>query len=152
MGKTYEDLSRRALIKLNKDFDQENDAKLLEYLTENGEKYESISDRMEIEIANYLTCVAEGRLSSEGKEEVQEIPIIQLHSFKDHPFQVVPDEKLLESVKEYGVLSPLLARKRTDGEYEMISGHRRKAASEQVGLEKLPVLVRELTDEEPHGH
>lgn len=84
----------------------------------------------------------------EGKEAVQEIPIIQLHSFKDHPFRVVPDEKLLESVKEYGVLSPLLARKREDGEYELISGHRRKAAAEQVELEKLPVLVRELTDEE----
>ena len=63
----------------------------------------------------------------EGKEAVQEIPIQQLHSFKDHPFRVVPDEKLLESVKEYGVLSPLLARKRQDGEYELISGHRRKA-------------------------
>lgn len=81
-------------------------------------------------------------------ESVQEISIKQLHSFRDHPFRVEPDEKLIESVREYGVLSPLLARKKAEGEYEIISGHRRKAAAEQIGLDKLPVLVRDLTDEE----
>lgn len=81
-------------------------------------------------------------------ESVQEISIKQLHSFRDHPFRVEPDEKLIESVREYGVLSPLLARNKAEGEYEIISGHRRKAAAEQIGLDKLPVLVRDLTDEE----
>lgn len=81
-------------------------------------------------------------------ESVQEISIKQLHSFRDHPFRVEPDEKLIESVREYGVLSPLLARKKVEGEYEIISGHRRKAAAEQIGLDRLPVLVRDLTDEE----
>lgn len=76
----------------------------------------------------------------EGKEAVQEIPVKQLHCFKDHPFRVMPDVKLLESVKEYGVLSPLLARKRTDGEYELISGHRRKAA------EAFEALVEEVIE------
>jgi len=77
-------------------------------------------------------------------ESVQEILIKQLHSFQDHPFRVEPDGKLIESVREYGILSPLLARKKADGEYELISGHRRKSASEQVGLEKLPILVRDM--------
>lgn len=81
-------------------------------------------------------------------ESVQEIPIKQLHSFQDHPFRVEPDEKLIESVREYGILPPLLARKKADGEYELISGHRRKSAAELVGLDKLPVLVRDMTDEE----
>ncbi len=81
-------------------------------------------------------------------ESVQEIPIKQLHSFRDHPFRAEPDEKMIESVREYGILSPLLARKKVEGEYEIISGHRRKAAAEQIGLDKLPVFVRDLTDEE----
>ena len=83
-----------------------------------------------------------------GSETVQDIPIKQLHSFQDHPFRVEPDEKLLESVKEYGVLSPILVRKKADNSYEIISGHRRTAAAKQVGIEKVPVLVRDLTDEE----
>lgn len=66
-------------------------------------------------------------------ESVQEIPIKQLHGFRDHPFRVEADDKLLESVRAYGVLSPLLARKMEQGEYEIISGHRRKAAAEQIG-------------------
>lgn len=81
-------------------------------------------------------------------ESVQEISIKQLHSFRDHPFRIEPDEKLIESVREYGILSPLLARKKAESEYEIISGHRRKAAAEQIGLDKLPVLVRDLMDEE----
>ena len=83
-----------------------------------------------------------------GKESVQEVSISLLHPFKDHPFQVQIDEKLLESVQEYGILSPLLVRKRNDSAYEIISGHRRCAAATQLGMGKLPVLIRELTDEE----
>ena len=83
-------------------------------------------------------------------EQVQEIRIGQLRGFKDHPFQVKDNEELqalCDSIREYGVLSPLLARPTGDG-YEIISGHRRKAAALKLGLDKLPVLVRDMTDDE----
>lgn len=83
-------------------------------------------------------------------EQVQEIRIDQLWGFKDHPFQVKDNEELqalCDSIREYGVLSPLLARPTEDG-YEIISGHRRKAAALRLGLDKLPVLVRDMTDDE----
>lgn len=75
----------------------------------------------------------------------------QLVPFPGHPFRVEEDgelEQLVESIREYGVLTPLLARPKGDGSYELISGHRRKMACEKLGVEKIPVLVRELTDEE----
>ena len=83
-------------------------------------------------------------------EQVQEIRIDQLRGFKDHPFQVKDNEELqalCDSIREYGVLSPLQARPTEDG-YEIISGHRRKAAALRLGLDKLPVLVRDMTDDE----
>ena len=83
-------------------------------------------------------------------EQVQEIRIDQLRMFKDHPFQVKDNEELqalCDSIREYGVLSPILARPTEDG-YEIISGHRRKAAALKLGLDKLPVLVRDMTDDE----
>ena len=83
-------------------------------------------------------------------EQVQEIRIDQLRGFKDHPFQVKDNEELqalCDSIREYGVLSPLLARPTEDG-YEIISGHRRKAAALKLGLDKLPVLVRDMNDDE----
>lgn len=83
-------------------------------------------------------------------EQVQEIRIDQLRGFRDHPFQVKDNEELqalCDSIREYGVLSPLLARPTEDG-YEIISGHRRKAAALRLGLDKLPVLVRDMTDDE----
>lgn len=83
-------------------------------------------------------------------EQVQEIRLTELHSFKGHPFQVKDDDSmqaLCDSIKEYGVLSPLLARPTEDG-YEIVSGHRRKAAALRLGLDKLPVLVRDMTDDE----
>lgn len=83
-------------------------------------------------------------------EQVQEIRIDQLRGFKDHPFQVKDNEELqalCDSIREYGVLSPLLARPTEDG-YEIISGHRRKAAALKLGLDKLPVLVRDMSDDE----
>ena len=83
-------------------------------------------------------------------EQVQEIRIDQLRGFKDHPFQVKDNEELqalCDSIREYGVLSPLLARPTEDG-YEIVSGHRRKAAALKLGLDKLPVLVRHMTDDE----
>ena len=83
-------------------------------------------------------------------EQVREIAVSELHSFKSHPFHVTDDasmQALCESIKEYGILSPLLARPSENG-YEIISGHRRKAVAVMLGMDKLPVLVREMTDDE----
>ena len=83
-------------------------------------------------------------------EVVREILLSDLHPFKNHPFKVRDDEemeKTVESVKEYGVLSPAIARPRADGGYELISGHRRHRASELAGKETMPVIVRELDDD-----
>lgn len=84
-------------------------------------------------------------------EKVMEIPMDKLVGFRSHPFQVKDDESLkalCESIRDYEVLSPLLARPTADGNYELVSGHRRKAAAMKLGMEKLPVLVREMTDDE----
>ena len=83
-------------------------------------------------------------------EHVQNIPINQLVSFKDHPFKVVDDEAMLrttESIAQYGVLTPLIARPLEDGGYEIISGHRRVHAAELAGLTEVPVLVRQMDDD-----
>ncbi|MBQ6610489.1 MAG: ParB/RepB/Spo0J family partition protein [Oscillospiraceae bacterium] len=78
------------------------------------------------------------------------IPLPQLHDFPNHPFKVRDDEKMqetVESVKAYGVLVPAIVRQRTDGEYEIVSGHRRKRASELAGLRELPAIIRDLDDD-----
>ena len=83
-------------------------------------------------------------------ERVQQIPLTELHPFEGHPFRVVDDEemqKTVESVKEYGVLTPAIARPDPDGGYEIISGHRRLRASELAGLKTLPVIVRDMDDD-----
>lgn len=85
------------------------------------------------------------------KEKVMDIPLSELHSFKNHPFKVVDDNEmqdLAESIRQYGVLVPALARPDPDGGYELIAGHRRKYASELAGLETMPVIVRDLDDDE----
>jgi ParB family chromosome partitioning protein len=85
------------------------------------------------------------------KPKVEDIPLSELSPFKDHPFKVKEDEeleRLKESIKESGVLVPALARSKADGGYELISGHRRMAACKELGLETIPVIIRELTDEE----
>ncbi len=86
----------------------------------------------------------------EQREQVQQIPIGELFPFKNHPFKVLDDDSMsdtVESVKQYGVLSPLIARPRPKGGYEIISGHRRQHAAELAGLETLPVIVREMSDD-----
>ena len=83
-------------------------------------------------------------------EKVQEIPVDQLIPFKNHPFKVVDDEAMLrtvESVSQYGILSPLIARPMEGGGYELISGHRRKHAAELAGMAVVPVIVREMDDD-----
>ncbi|MCD7724239.1 MAG: ParB/RepB/Spo0J family partition protein [Clostridiales bacterium] len=86
-----------------------------------------------------------------GREQVQDIPVSELHPFEGHPFRVVDDEAMtrtVESISKYGVIAPLLARPDPDGGYEIISGHRRCHAAELIGLETLPVIVREMNDDE----
>ena len=84
------------------------------------------------------------------REQVQQIPIGELFPFKNHPFKVLDDESMqrtVESVEQYGVLSPLIARPRPEGGYEIISGHRRQHAAQLAGLETLPVIVRNMDDD-----
>ena len=84
------------------------------------------------------------------REQVQQIPIGELFPFKDHPFKVLDDESMqrtVESVEQYGVLSPLIARPRPEGGYEIISGHRRQHAAQLAGLETLPVIVRNMDND-----
>ena len=87
----------------------------------------------------------------EKREQVQQIPIDELHPFTNHPFKVVDDEAMtrtVESIAQFGVLAPLIARPRPDGDgYEIISGHRRQFAARLAGLETLPVIVREMEDD-----
>ena len=84
------------------------------------------------------------------REQVQQIPIDELYPFKNHPFKVLDDESMqrtVESVEQYGVLSPLIARPRPEGGYEIISGHRRQHAAQLAGLDTLPVIVRNMDDD-----
>ena len=86
----------------------------------------------------------------EQREQVQQIPIGELFPFKNHPFKVLDDESMqrtVESVEQYGVLSPLIARPRPEGGYEIISGHRRQHAAQLAGLDTLPVIVRQMDDD-----
>ena len=83
-------------------------------------------------------------------ERVQEIPLSELHPFKNHPFRVVDDEAMqrtVDSVAQFGVLAPALARPRPEGGYELVAGHRRMRASELAGLETMPVIVRQMDDD-----
>ena len=83
-------------------------------------------------------------------ERVQEIPLSELHPFKNHPFRVVDDEAMqrtVESVAQFGVLAPALARPRSEGGYELVAGHRRMRASELAGLETMPVIIRQMDDD-----
>ncbi len=84
-------------------------------------------------------------------ERVKEIPLYELHPFKDHPFKIQNNEemkRLIESIKKFGTITPALARPLPGGGYELISGHRRLAACQVLGIETMPVIVREMTDDE----
>jgi len=89
--------------------------------------------------------------SATQKEQIKDIPLAEISDFLDHPFKVKADDAMLEmaeSVKQYGVLVPVLVRPKTDGGFEMVAGHRRKKASEMAGMESIPCLVRELDDDQ----
>ena len=86
----------------------------------------------------------------EQREQVQQIPVSELFPFKNHPFKVLDDDSMtrtVESISQFGVLAPLIARPRPKGGYEIISGHRRQHAAELAGLETLPVIVRQMDDD-----
>ena len=88
--------------------------------------------------------------AASNQERVQEIPLSELHPFEGHPFKVLDDDemqKTVESVRDFGVLTPAIARPDPDGGYEIISGHRRHRASELAGKETMPVIVREMDDD-----
>ena len=90
-------------------------------------------------------------VSAEEKGEIREVVLSDLHSFKNHPFRVIDDEnmeELVESIKEYGVLVPAIARPRKEGGFELISGHRRKHASELAGKTTMPVMIKDCDDDE----
>ena len=91
------------------------------------------------------------KTKAEQAEEIRQVPIMELHPFKNHPFKVLDDEAMLktvESVARFGVLNPLIVRPRAEGGYEIISGHRRQHAAQLAGMKTLPVIVRQLDDDQ----
>ena len=105
---------------------------------------------MKLPSADDLFTTQEQR-EQDKRENVREIPLVEISDFPNHPFKVKADEKMLEmadSVKEHGVLMPALVRPKPEGGYEMVAGHRRKMASELAGKEDIPCLVRNLSDDE----
>ena len=104
-----------------------------------------------IELMSYDELFStEEQREDEKRERVMEISLSELHAFRDHPFKVQDDERMLDtaqSIREYGVLVPAIARPRKDGGYELIAGHRRKRGCELAGLETMPVIVRDMDDD-----
>ena len=104
-----------------------------------------------IQLASYDDLFQTGGEKPDDRERIQEIPLTELFPFKNHPFQVRDDEAMqetAESIAKYGVLVPGIVRPRSEGCYEIIAGHRRKRGSELAGKETMPVLIRELDDDE----
>ena len=110
-----------------------------------------MKENRKIELTSYdeIFSTEESRQDA-AREKVMEIALSELHAFRDHPFKVQDDERMLDtaqSIREYGVLVPAIARPRKDGGYELISGHRRKRGCELAGLETMPVIVRDMDDD-----
>ncbi len=104
-----------------------------------------------IELSSYDDLFGNFNMSSDNTEQIQYIPISELHSFKGHPFKVLDDDKMsetVESINKYGVLLPGIVRSRSEGGFEIISGHRRKRACELAGKNTMPVFVHDYTDDE----
>ncbi|MCM1046137.1 MAG: ParB/RepB/Spo0J family partition protein [Candidatus Gastranaerophilales bacterium] len=109
------------------------------------------SSAKNIQMTSYEDLFQVSENGGSDGEKVQEIALTELFPFRDHPFKVLDDEAMtdtVESVKTHGVLVPGIARPRAEGGYELVSGHRRKRASELAGLETMPVIVREMDDDE----
>lgn len=109
------------------------------------------SSAKNIQITSFDDLFSAGNVEQACGEKVQEIDLAELFPFKDHPFKVLDDENMqdmAESIREHGVLVPGIARPRTGGGYELVAGHRRKHASELAGNTTMPVIIRELDDDE----
>ena len=109
----------------------------------------SSAKKVELASVDDLFTTEESR-QDEQLEKIQEIPLSELHPFKNHPFKVKDDDAMIEtadSIKKYGVLVPAIARPLPDGGYELVAGHRRRRASELAGKETMPVIVRDLDDD-----
>ena len=109
----------------------------------------SSAKKIELASVDDLFSTEESR-QDKKKKKIQEIPLSELHPFKDHPFKVKDDDAMIEtadSIKKYGVLVPAIARPLPDGGYELVAGHRRRRASELAGKETMPVIVRDLDDD-----
>lgn len=105
----------------------------------------------EIQLTSYDDLLGISNEESEDTEKIIIAPLTELYTFKDHPFRVVDDEKMeetTESIRQYGVLVPGIARPRVGGGYEIIAGHRRKRGSERAGKSEMPIIVRNYTDDE----
>ena len=114
-----------------------------------GRNLKSSAKKIELASVDDLFSTEESR-QDEQLEKIQEIPLSELHPFKDHPFKVKDDDAMIEtadSIKKYGVLVPAIARPLPDGGYELVAGHRRRRASELAGKETMPVIVRDLDDD-----
>ena len=110
----------------------------------------SSAKKVELASVDDLFSTEEGRQEAK-MEKIQEIPLSELHPFKNHPFKVKDDEAMMEtadSVRQYGVLVPAIARPDPEGGYELVAGHRRHRASELAEKETMPVIIRDLNDDE----
>ena len=105
----------------------------------------------QVKLNSFDDLFGSSEMQTAGEEQIINAPLAELHDFKNHPFRVVDDEKMeetTESIRQYGVLVPGIARPRTDGGYELISGHRRKHGSQKAGKSEMPVIVRNYSDDE----
>ena len=119
-------------------------------LTREVIKLESSAKKVELASVDDLFSTEESRADAQ-REKVLEIPLSELHPFKDHPFKVKDDEAMMEtadSIRQYGVLVPAIARPDPNGGYELVAGHRRHRASELAGKDTMPVIVRDLDDDQ----
>ena len=104
-----------------------------------------------IELASFDSIFSTEETRQGGNQRIQSLSLSELVPFKDHPFRVVDDDRMketVESIREYGVLVPIIVRPMDDGSYEIVSGHRRKRACELAGVEEIPAIVRDLDDDE----
>ena len=104
-----------------------------------------------VKLNSFDDLFGSSEMQTAGAEQIINAPLAELHDFKNHPFRVVDDEKMeetTESIRQYGVLVPGIARPRTGGGYELIAGHRRKRGSQRAGKSEMPVIVRNYSDDE----
>ncbi len=107
--------------------------------------------KKEIQLTSYDELLGINEAEQNTLNQIVEVPLNELHPFRNHPFHVNDDEKMaetVESIKNYGILNPALVRPRAEGGYELIAGHRRKRGCELAGKRKMPVLIRNYTDDE----